>query len=231
MPFLTDVEKLKAGLIIFRRSDVKHRNWYCRVKVPKENRYKIISLKTSDIHEARNKAFDHEGEIRILVKHDVPIFEKTFADVATEYSAFQKGAATDGQISMTRWRIIESHIRLQLIPYMGNIQITLIGADKWKSYLSWRKKNGTVWRKEDGKRVSYPPKDGTIRVEMMTFRAIMNFAADKQYIRERQLPRGKLPLDRARREELTPGGEPPPHTVAPNRINNGTTERRRRDTN
>ena len=64
------------------------------------------------------------------MKYDVPIFEKSFSDVATEYSAFQKGAAKDGQLTMSRWRVIDSHIRLQLVPYMGNIQITQIGADK-----------------------------------------------------------------------------------------------------
>ena len=88
--FLVDVQELKTGLIIFRRADVKHRNWYCRVKVPRENRYKTISLKTSDINEARDKAFDHDADIRFRVKHDVPIFEKSFAEVATEYSEFQK---------------------------------------------------------------------------------------------------------------------------------------------
>ncbi len=225
MSFLTDVEKLKTGLIIFRRSDVKHRNWYCRVKVPKESRYKIISLKTADIHEARERAFDHEAEIRILVKHQVPVFEKTFADVATEYSKFQKEAATNGQITMSRWRVVDSHIRLQLIPYMGNIQITLIGADKWKSYMSWRKKNGKGGhgKPTEGGTIA-PPKDSTIRVEMMTFRAIMNFAADKQYARERQLPKGKLPLDKSRRDEFTPEEYRRLHTVARRWIKEAKTE-------
>ena len=34
MAFLVDTQELKTGLIIFRRADVKHRNWYCRIKVP-----------------------------------------------------------------------------------------------------------------------------------------------------------------------------------------------------
>lgn len=52
-PFLTDIQKLSPALIIFRRSDVQHKNWYCRIKVPKTNRYKTISLKTSDEREAK----------------------------------------------------------------------------------------------------------------------------------------------------------------------------------
>ena len=34
MAFLIDTQELKPGLIIFRRADVKHRNWYCRIKFP-----------------------------------------------------------------------------------------------------------------------------------------------------------------------------------------------------
>lgn len=30
--FIIDKEELKPGLILFQRTDVKHRNWYCRVK-------------------------------------------------------------------------------------------------------------------------------------------------------------------------------------------------------
>ena len=48
----------------------------------------------------------------------------------------------------------------------------------------------------------------------MTFRAIMNFAADKQYIRERQVPKGKLLSDKARREEFTPQEYRHLHTFA-----------------
>ena len=48
MAFITDKEELKPGLIIFRRGDVTHRNFYCRVKLPKDDRYKTIALGTPD---------------------------------------------------------------------------------------------------------------------------------------------------------------------------------------
>ena len=229
MPLVTDVQELKTGLIIFRRTDVKHRNWYCRVKVPKEDRYKTISLKTADIHEARDRAFDHDADIRFRVKHDVPIFDKSFAEVAAEYSEHQKRTATAGKITMNRWKIVDSYIRLHLIPYVGNIQITHVGEDKWEDYPIWRKQNNAEKKKKTrpGFRppkdlppqgaqddAPHPAKDGTIRQEMMTFRAIMNFAADKQYIGESQVPEGKLPLDKARREEFTPQEYRHLHTFA-----------------
>ena len=53
MAFVTDKAELKPGLIIFRRGDVDHRMWYCRMKIPKADRYKTVSLKTTDIEVAR----------------------------------------------------------------------------------------------------------------------------------------------------------------------------------
>ena len=56
MAFITDKEVLKSGLIIFRRGDVEHRNFYFFFKLPKEDRYKTISLQTSDRESARDRA-------------------------------------------------------------------------------------------------------------------------------------------------------------------------------
>ena len=111
---------------------------------------------------------------------------------------------------MSRWKIVGSYIRLHLLPFMGNTQIAHVGEKEWKTYPLWRKNDGGNVIVKKGKKGApdektiVPAKDGAIRQEMMTFRAIMNFAADKQYIRERQVPRGDLPSGKARREEFTP---------------------------
>ena len=62
-------EELKPGLIIFRRGDVDHRMWYCRMKMPKADRYKTVSLKTSDKEAARERAFDQDADVRFRIKH------------------------------------------------------------------------------------------------------------------------------------------------------------------
>ena len=74
MAFIIDKEELKSGLIIFRRGDVEHRNFYCRIKLPKEDRDKTISLHTADRESARDRAFDQDADIRFRVKHDVAVF-------------------------------------------------------------------------------------------------------------------------------------------------------------
>ncbi len=207
MPETNDIETLKPGLIIFRRGDVQHKSWYCRLKVPGEDRYKTVSLKTRDTNDARNKAYDHDAELRFKVKHEMPVFNRTFAQVAQEYSDKEKGRAEVGQITHHRWRVQESHIKTQLNRYIGKHQITLIGQDRWQEYPVWRQRNGEG---RSGGKVS----DGTIRSEMATMKSIMAYAASKHYIRESQVFKGKLPLSKARREEFTPQEYRQLHTFA-----------------
>lgn len=145
MAFLVDTQELKPGLVIFRRADVKHRNWYCRIKLPQEDRYKTVSLKTADIDAARAKAFDQDADVRFRIKHDVPVFNRPFSQIAKDYVELQKLRVEAGQIAPHRVRVVESVVRAQLNPYMGSIQINLIGRDRWLNFPLWRQK---TWREK-----------------------------------------------------------------------------------
>jgi integrase len=214
MGFIMDKEELKPGLIVFRRADVRHKNWYCRVGVPESDQYKTISLKTADLNEARVKAFDYDADIRFRVKHNVPVFEKSFAEVAADYSDYKKQQADAKQITMKRWKTVDGHIRLHLVPYIGNAQILHVGQDKWDGYPLWRKQNRTG--DDDAAR------DGSIRLEMATFRGIMRFAADRSHIPERNVPKGKMPQDHGRREAFSPVEYKQLHTFARRWVKDGT---------
>jgi integrase len=235
MTFLVDLQELKPGLVIFRRADVKHRNWYCRIKLPNQDRYKSVSLKTADIDAARERAFDQDVDVRFRIKHDVPIFNRPFSQIAKEYADLQKERNAAGQIAYHRWEVVDSIIRARLNPYVGTTQISLIGQDRWLGYPLWRHR---TWREERERKIaewdeaqrdgSSPlPKgrkdphdlpehvsDATIRTEMSTFRAIMGYAAEKKYIAENQMFKGKLPLAKVRREEFTPEEYRQLHTFA-----------------
>ena len=80
--FIIDKEVLNKGLIIFRRGDVQHREFYCRVRVQHERRYKTVALKTEDKATARELAQDAQADIRFRVKHDVATFNRSFQEVA-----------------------------------------------------------------------------------------------------------------------------------------------------
>jgi integrase len=207
MAFLRDLQELKTGLVIFRRADVRHRNWYCRVRLPTSDRYKTISLKTSDVETAKERAFDQDSDVRFRIKHEVPLFNRPFSQIAKDYADHQKQRWEAGEITKHRWRVIDSHIRTQLNRYVGTLQINLIGQDRWKEYPIWRQANG---KGRSGGRVS----EGTIRDEMATLRAIMAYAASKRYITDSQVFKGKLPLSKQRREEFTPPEYRKLHTFA-----------------
>jgi integrase len=207
MAFLIDTQELKPGLIIFRRTDVKHRNWYCRVKLPQQDRYKTVSLKTADIDAAKDRAFDQDADVRFRIKHEVPIFNRPFHQVAKDYLDLQKQRADAGQISRKRWKGAESVVRAQLNPYIGSTQITLIGEDRWKSYPLWR-------QQRDGRTLNGRVSAASIRTEMGIFREIMGYAASKKYISERQVFKSKRILDKVRREEFTPEEYRKLHTFA-----------------
>ncbi len=175
MAFIIDKEELKPGLIIFRRGDVEHKNFYCRIKLPKADRYKTISLKTSNINEARDRAYDYDADVRFRIKHEVPIFDKPFSDVSKEYIESQNLRAKMGEIGHERVRKLKSSVNNHLDPYVGNIQISMIGQDRWANYPAWRRERGKGQFREQ---VS----DATVKFEMMIFRAIMDFAIKKRYI-------------------------------------------------
>src|SRR5665213_4275190 len=108
MAFVTEKEELKPGLILFRRGDVEHRMWYCRMKMPKADRYKTVSLKTTDLDVARERAFDQDADIRFRLKHDVPVFNHPFREVGREYLLIQEARAKRGEISAARPRKVRA---------------------------------------------------------------------------------------------------------------------------
>ena len=152
MVFIIDKEELKPGLIIFRRADVEHRNWYCRIKLPKADRYKTYSLKTSNIEAARERAFDFDADVRFRIKHDVPVFNRPFIDVAREYLAAQVARAKRGEISAERPRKLSSIIEGVLSDYVGSVQVHLIGDELWEGYPAWRRENGAGRFRRNGMR-------------------------------------------------------------------------------
>jgi site-specific recombinase XerD len=206
MTFLAHKEELKPGLVIFRRGDVQHRNWYCRVKLPKTDRYKTISLKTEDVSTARDRAYDHDADLRFRIKHDVPIFNRSFSQIAKEYVDLQKRRGATGQVSDARWRKCGSVIRARFDPYVGSTQIHLIGQDRWDDYPTWRRETSKGCLRAQ---VS----DATIRFEMSIFRAVMSFALKKRYIRADQLFQGRPTLATMRRDAFSPEEYRKLHTV------------------
>jgi integrase len=152
MAFVTDKAELKPGLVIFRRGDVEHRMWYCRMKIPKADRYKTVSLKTTDPDVARERAFDQDADIRFRLKHDVPVFNHPFREVGREYLLTQEARAKRGEISIARPKKVRAVIEGALDHYVGSTQVHLIGDESWGGYPAWRRENGAGRNQRNGVR-------------------------------------------------------------------------------
>jgi integrase len=152
MAFVTDKSEIKPGLVLFRRGDVDHRMWYCRMKIPKADRYKTVSLKTTDIDVARERAFDQDAELRFRLKHDVPVFNHPFREVGREYLLTQEARANRGEISAKRPKKVRAIIEGALDRYVGSTQVHLIGDELWGGYPAWRRENGAGRNKRNGVR-------------------------------------------------------------------------------
>ncbi len=207
MAFLIDPQELKPGLILFRRADVQHRNWYCRIKVPGSDRYKTVSLRIADVTAAKEAAFDAQADLRFRVKHDVPVFDRTFAQIARMYADHQRARSEAGEITHHRWEVVESIIRAQINRYVGAKQIAHVSHDDFLGYPLWRRQNGLG-------RGGRPVSDATIRYEMSIFRSVIAFAVGKRFVPESHVYKGKLPLAKVRREEFTPEEYRKLHTFA-----------------
>jgi len=196
MAFVTDKEELKPGLIIFRRGDVTHRNFYCRIKLPKEDRYKTVSLRTPDREAARDRAFDYDADIRFRIKHDVPVFNRPFRQVAEEYIAMLERRVQIGEVSADSLKNVANRCRKVLDEYVGSTQIHLIGQDRWSGYPTWRRETGKG-------RLRELVSDATIGAEMGAFNAVMNFAISKRYVPASHRFEGRPKLKTMRRDEFT----------------------------
>ena len=152
MVFIIDKEELKPGLIIFRRADVAHRNWYCRIRLPRADRYKTYSLKTPNIEAAKEQAFDFDADVRFRLKHDVPVFNRPFIEVAREYLATQVARSKRGEISAERPKKLRAIIEGALSDYAGATQVHLIGDELWEGYPAWRRENGAGRFRRNGTR-------------------------------------------------------------------------------
>ena len=197
MAFMRDKQEIKPGLIIFRRADVQHDEWYCRIRVPKVDRYKTLSLKTTNVDKAKTEAGEKEFELRLKLKNDMPVFDKPFSEVSKEYLDLQGQRQRAGEITKQRLATITSYV-FTLNEYCGSDQISHVGDVRWNGYPLWRRSNGSGRAK--GEKVS----DWTIRAEMNVFRGIMAFGATKKYATERKFAMRALKLGKPRGEAFTP---------------------------
>jgi integrase len=101
---------------------------------------------------ARERAFDQDADIRFRIKHDVPVFNRPFREVAREYLLTQEARAKRGEISAARPKKLRAVIEGTLDRYVGSTQVHLIGDELWGGYPAWRRENGAGRHRRNGVR-------------------------------------------------------------------------------
>jgi hypothetical protein len=109
------------------------------------------------------------------VKHDVPLFNRPFSQVAEDYAQAEQRRANAGGVSQARAMNIQNKVDGPLNAYFGSTQVHLVSQERWSEYPLWRRENGV------GRR-NGTINDLIIRIEMSIFAAIMNYLGIMHYV-------------------------------------------------
>ncbi|WP_255550805.1 site-specific integrase [Granulicella sp. dw_53] len=112
------------------------------MKIPNADRYKTVSLETPDIDVARERALEHDADIRLRMKYDIPMFTPLFREVGRKYLVAQEARALRGEISTARHSKVRAIIEGALDRYVGSTHVHLIGDEFWGGYPAWRRYEG-----------------------------------------------------------------------------------------
>lgn len=194
--FLNQHDYENGRIKLYKRGDVKSDYWYARIKIPNADRYKHKCLKTSDRESARLSAFRLYFEIDIKVENGIPVISRNFNQVAKESLADKKARVSAGNISERSYLVSDSHFRTHLADYFGTKPITSFTGEDWLNYPDWRRLRKN---QANGK----TPADATIQGEIANLKAILNFAARKNYILQSAVPTDKIEFDAQGRDDFS----------------------------
>ena len=162
-------------IILYRRSDVRNKNWTVRLKVPGSSGYVVRSAKTPDDFEARRFAEDLfyklEGRSRRGEAIRCPTFKRVFEEWRSSLSADSIRSPSYVQGNL---RIME----LRAVPYFHQLPIEALDDAAMSKYMDWRINQQK--RK---------PALSTLRNERTVLNQIFRFAKRRGYIRDAPLLR------------------------------------------
>tara|TARA_B100000315_G_C14369700_1_gene492386 strand:- start:34 stop:339 length:306 start_codon:yes stop_codon:yes gene_type:complete len=92
--------ELRGGrVVVYLRDDVRDGIWQCRVRLPGLKKYVRKSTNTKDLADAKRFADDLYAISLHKQKNDIPIFSKTFNEVADELLRKAERDAEQGRLS------------------------------------------------------------------------------------------------------------------------------------
>jgi integrase len=200
-------ERLKDGeLLLYSRNRIFHARIYKGAGV---RRYLYRSMKTKDLHIARERAEEFFHEIRIRKRDNLPLDNKRFKDVIAEYlklrrAQFERGTykhANKVNQQQTSEENLRQMVRVSkfLVAYCGNMPVEKVTNAVLADYVPWRR--DFYRRMPEHKRPRnhrLDPADKTLEWETTFSLTVLKWAHERGYRGQKPLPKFRHKASRAK---------------------------------
>ena len=190
---------------LYKRADIDSNSWHMRIKVPKLIKNVRESTKTNDLNKAKEIAMERYFEIKLQIKNDIPVFRKTFGDIAKELIKEKENLFSRGDLPKKRTNWYKSTINRFYIRYFGKMQIASINQDHVNAFWEWRRDYWKNNPKHQSIADDHTPKPATLHSESIILSAIFDKAIAKGIMKSYNKPDHKPPVKnvKGRRSELS----------------------------
>lgn len=176
--------------------------WNCRFRLPGKTGYVLKSSGTTNLAEATRFADELYDELRLKIKFNMPIKDKTFNEVIDEW--LEKGIAN---LSIHRQKLHKSIGLRYFKAFFGSLDVVRINDQKIDEYWEWRL---SYWKSGPGA-LSRPsnavdtPAQKTLDMEKGMLAQILRWAKRRGYLANLPIvERHKLPGRRSKEEKRRP---------------------------
>lgn len=177
-------------------------NWYVRVRLPGDGRYRRKSTNTTVIDDAKQLATQFYYELVGKKEAGIQLDGKRFSEVAQLYCNDLDRQLALGEAQSKKVEQYKAVVNRYLVRFFGNKQIDLIANKDITDYTNWRK---TYWMEGPGKQVTHityrragkkykkevtrtVPSAGTIRIENIPLRSIFKLACANGWMKKDRVP-------------------------------------------
>ena len=133
-----EIELRGGRIVLYTRADDRHGIWQCRLRLGAERKLIRRSTKTTDLAEAKATAEELYEELRFKHRHNQPLKETAFKQVADDYVRKVARDVTEGRLSKGRLALIQGTLRRYLLPFFGKCLIGAIDQADFAEYDEWR---------------------------------------------------------------------------------------------
>lgn len=194
---------------LVNRTDTKNDRWYLRVWFNDQRKYKWIALKTADLQQAVQVAFQHCVALKVKLENSVPIFSATVEQIANE--AIERKRKKDERESRHPRTFVNFKSKMDrfVIGYFKNRQMASLTQADIDNFWNWRI-DYWITHKKDAKANKVPvqykrPNSMTLHNEIPVIKALFDEATKRGLVRADRKFSFKPPVKRTkgRRSALT----------------------------